>query len=71
MWDSIVGRLAERRPVIALDLPGFGESPPVTGEAPTPRALAAAVAAHLESIGVSRPTSSATRSVAGWGWNSD
>jgi pimeloyl-ACP methyl ester carboxylesterase len=55
MWDSIVGRLGERHPVIALDLPGFGESPPLTGEAPTPRALAAAVAAHLESIGVTRP----------------
>lgn len=55
MWDSIVGRLAERHPVIALDLPGFGESPSLTGEAPTPRALAAAVAAQLESIGVTRP----------------
>jgi pimeloyl-ACP methyl ester carboxylesterase len=55
MWDSIVGRLSEHRHVIALDLPGFGESPPLSGEAPTPRALAAAVAAHLTSIGVSRP----------------
>lgn len=55
MWDSIVGRLSEHRQVIALDLPGFGESPPLTGETPTPRALAAAVAAHLELIGVSRP----------------
>ncbi len=55
MWDSIVGRLSEHRQVIALDLPGFGESPPLTGETPTPRALAAAVAARLESIGVTRP----------------
>jgi pimeloyl-ACP methyl ester carboxylesterase len=55
MWDSIVGRLSEHRQVIALDLPGFGESPPLSGEVPTPRALAAAVAAQLASIGVSRP----------------
>jgi pimeloyl-ACP methyl ester carboxylesterase len=55
MWDSIVGRLSERREVIALDLPGFGESPPLTGEVPTPRALAAAVGRQLESIGVPRP----------------
>jgi pimeloyl-ACP methyl ester carboxylesterase len=54
MWDSIVGRLGETHQVIALDLPGFGESPPLTGEAPTPRALAAAVAAQLESMGVPR-----------------
>jgi pimeloyl-ACP methyl ester carboxylesterase len=55
MWDSIAERLSERREVIALDLPGFGESPPLTAEKPTPRALAAAVAQRLESIGVSRP----------------
>jgi pimeloyl-ACP methyl ester carboxylesterase len=55
MWDSIAERLSDRRDVIALDLPGFGESPPLTGENPTPRALAAAVAQQLESIGVSRP----------------
>jgi pimeloyl-ACP methyl ester carboxylesterase len=55
MWDPIVERVSERRQVIALDLPGFGESPPLTGEVPTPRALAAAVAAQLESIGIARP----------------
>jgi pimeloyl-ACP methyl ester carboxylesterase len=55
MWDTIVGRLGERRRVIAFDLPGFGESPKLAGEAPTPRALAAAVASQLTSMGVSRP----------------
>ncbi len=55
MWDSIVGRLGERHQVIALDLPGFGESPPLIDETPTPRALAAAVARQLESMGVTRP----------------
>jgi pimeloyl-ACP methyl ester carboxylesterase len=55
MWHSIVGRLGERRQVIAFDLPGFGESPPLAGEVPSPRALAAAVAAQLESMGITRP----------------
>ena len=55
MWDSIAERLSGHRDVLALDLPGFGESPPLTGEDRTPRALAVAVAAALESIGVSRP----------------
>jgi pimeloyl-ACP methyl ester carboxylesterase len=55
MWDPIAERLSGRRDVIALDLPGFGDSPPLTGEDRTPRALAAAVAVALDSIGVSRP----------------
>ena len=55
VWDPIVARLDGRCDVIALDLPGFGESPPLTGLTPTPRALASAVAAHLASLGVSRP----------------
>ena len=31
-WAPIIERLAERREVIAVDLPGFGETPPLTGE---------------------------------------
>lgn len=31
-WDPIVPALAARRDVIAVDLPGFGESPPLPGE---------------------------------------
>jgi len=31
-WDPIVPALAEQREVIAVDLPGFGETPPVPGE---------------------------------------
>lgn len=31
-WDLIVPALARERTVIAIDLPGFGESPPLTGE---------------------------------------
>ena len=31
-WSPILEDLAERREVIAVDLPGFGETPPLTGE---------------------------------------
>lgn len=31
-WDRIVSALAERREVIATDLPGFGRTPALTGE---------------------------------------
>ena len=31
-WDPIVGPLAHDREVIAVDLPGFGDSPPLAGE---------------------------------------
>jgi pimeloyl-ACP methyl ester carboxylesterase len=55
VWDSIVERLSERCEVIAIDLPGFGESPPLAGEAPTPSALARAVAERLAELDVSRP----------------
>lgn len=31
-WAPVLGDLARQRDVIALDLPGFGQSPPLTGE---------------------------------------
>ena len=31
-WSPLLDALAERREVIAVDLPGFGETPPMTGE---------------------------------------
>lgn len=31
-WTPIIDDLAEHREVIAVDLPGFGETPPLTGE---------------------------------------
>lgn len=55
VWDPLLPALRAHRDVIALDLPGFGESPPLTGELPTPRALAGAVASLLTSINVTRP----------------
>jgi pimeloyl-ACP methyl ester carboxylesterase len=65
VWDPLVPLLAARREVIALDLPGFGESPALDGQVPTPRALAAAVAEHLAAIGVERPHVTGN-SLGGW-----
>ena len=46
VWEPIVQRLRGRRELIAVDLPGFGDSPCLDGGVtPTPKALAAAVAA--------------------------
>ena len=49
-WDPVVPILAREREVIAVDLPGFGESPVLAGT-PTVEALAAAV----EGLGLERP----------------
>jgi pimeloyl-ACP methyl ester carboxylesterase len=65
VWDPVIPLLAGRREVIAVDLPGFGESPRMTAGTPTPRALAAAVVEHLASIGVARPHV-AGNSLGGW-----
>jgi pimeloyl-ACP methyl ester carboxylesterase len=65
IWDPLVPLLAPRREVIAIDLPGFGESPALEGPVPTPRALAVAVAEHLAAIGVERPHV-AGNSLGGW-----
>jgi pimeloyl-ACP methyl ester carboxylesterase len=52
-WDPVVAALAEHRDVIAVDLPGHGESrrqPKGTGSAP--HDLAVAVAELLDELGV-------------------
>lgn len=64
VWDPVIERLAERREVIALDLPGFGESPPLA-QTPKPAALAEAVAGELREMGVERPHV-AGNSLGGW-----
>jgi pimeloyl-ACP methyl ester carboxylesterase len=65
VWDPLMPLLAERRELITIDLPGFGESPALSGQVPTPRALAAAVAEHLTALGVQRPHV-AGNSLGGW-----
>src|SRR3954454_24723218 len=53
MWDPVLDRLARERDVIALDLPGFGASPPLPGHrSPTVAAQADAVAAFVDGLGV-------------------
>ena len=50
IWDPVVPLLAREHEVVAVDLPGFGESAPLSGT-PTVEALAAAV----EELGLERP----------------
>jgi pimeloyl-ACP methyl ester carboxylesterase len=53
VWEPVLERLAAEREVIAVDMPGFGDSPPLPGSAdPTPAALAAAMGAFLDSLGL-------------------
>jgi pimeloyl-ACP methyl ester carboxylesterase len=55
-WDPVVPALAERFDVLAVDLPGFGDSGPVPPEAePHPAFLAATVAALLDELRIDRP----------------
>jgi len=63
-WTPVVPALAEHFDVVAVDLPGFGESAPLPHE-PTPRALAAAVAAFLDEHGLVLPHV-AGNSLGGW-----
>jgi pimeloyl-ACP methyl ester carboxylesterase len=65
-WQPVIPILAERFDVIAVDLPGFGDSPPLpAGIEPTPAALAAAVADFLDRLGVG-PAHIAGNSLGGW-----
>jgi pimeloyl-ACP methyl ester carboxylesterase len=55
MWEPVVPELAKRFDVIAVDLPGFGESQPLpAGVAVDPASLARALADLLERLGVGR-----------------
>src|SRR3954447_5182417 len=56
VWEPIVPALAEQADVVAIDLPGFGESPPLpAGVEPVPSAIADRVAELLDQLGVSVP----------------
>ncbi len=54
-WKPVLDVLAARRELIVPDLPGFGDSPPLSGGDPDPAALARAIAALLDALGVERP----------------
>ncbi len=64
IWEPQHDRLAAERDVIAVDMPGFGESPSLAA-APTPAALAAALAALCDDLGIERPHV-AGNSLGGW-----
>ena len=56
VWGPVVPALAERFEVFALDLPGFGDSPPLAGgEEPSVPALARAVELELDRLGIGEP----------------
>lgn len=50
-WSTIWTALAERRQVIAVDLPGFGDTPPLAGETSI-RTLCDAVTAFIDAQGL-------------------
>jgi len=52
VWRPVTELLAGEREVIAVDLPGFGGSPPLAGAEPTPARLAQAIAAGLAAEGI-------------------
>ncbi|MFI5080604.1 MAG: alpha/beta fold hydrolase [Streptosporangiales bacterium] len=65
-WDPVIPALAERFDVIAVDLPGFGDSEPLPPEVESrPAALAAAVAGLLDDLGITTPHV-AGNSLGGW-----
>jgi pimeloyl-ACP methyl ester carboxylesterase len=65
-WEAVVPLLAAEFDVLAVDLPGFGGSPPLpAGVEPTPGALAAAVAGLLDELAVDRPHLAGS-SLGGW-----
>ena len=55
-WDPVVPALSAHFEIIAIDLPGFGDSEPLPAEIePTPAALAAAVAGLVDELGMEKP----------------
>lgn len=66
VWAPLLERLERERDVIAIDLPGHGGSPTLPiGVVPNASALADAVAAFLDSIGVERAVIGGN-SLGGW-----
>lgn len=56
MWNPVLPMLAAQREVIAIDLPGFGESPmPVPGTRAGVASLTRLVTGFLDDLGLDRP----------------
>ena len=55
VWEPVMERLAAHHDVIAVDMPGFGESPELPEDVPaTARGIAAEIGATLDSLSVGR-----------------
>jgi pimeloyl-ACP methyl ester carboxylesterase len=55
VWRPLLERLEPQRDVIALDLPGFGASPPADPDVMTPLDFTDAVVEFLDELGLERP----------------
>lgn len=67
VWDPVIERLGREREVIAIDMPGFGDSPVLNGDGPaTPLALARAVGDFLDSLALDSGWHVAGNSLGGW-----
>jgi pimeloyl-ACP methyl ester carboxylesterase len=66
-WSPVLGRLAEEREAIAIDMPGFGDSPPLpAGTEPSAANLAGAVLDFYDSLGLDGEPHVAGISLGGW-----
>jgi pimeloyl-ACP methyl ester carboxylesterase len=66
VWDPVIPMLADHFDVLAVDLPGFGNSQPLpTNVEPTPARIAAMVVGLLDELGVATPHV-AGNSLGGW-----
>ena len=65
-WRPVLDALEDRHDVVAIDLPGFGDSPPLPqGAAPTPTRLADAVESELDRLRLDAPAL-VGNSLGGW-----
>jgi pimeloyl-ACP methyl ester carboxylesterase len=66
MWEPVMDRLTAEHDVLALDLPGFGFSPPLpAGSESSARGLAEQVSAFLRQMAIDRPHA-VGNSLGGW-----
>jgi pimeloyl-ACP methyl ester carboxylesterase len=66
IWDPVLSPLEVERTPIAIDLPGFGATPPLAAQVePSAANLAAAVREHCLELGIERPHV-AGNSLGGW-----
>lgn len=63
-WGPILDRLARQRRVIAMDIPGFGQTPPLE-VVPTATALAVSLGQCLRAMGIDEPVDIAGNSLGG------